>query len=97
MGARDDGHREITRAAVNGNPVTPLAYLVVAGEYDDRQVLCACADESAAAERATRWNLANHPSEYDAARVEPVEFVPARGAEMATPPRIIQAELEAGG
>jgi hypothetical protein len=42
-------------AAAAGIPATaPVAYLVVAGQYDDRTVLCACADERDAAELADR-------------------------------------------
>jgi hypothetical protein len=70
----------VTATAVHGVPVTPVAYMVVAGEYDDRQVICVCADEGDAAERAGRYNREHRPSEYDAARIEPIEYVPARAA-----------------
>jgi hypothetical protein len=63
-------------ATANGIPVTaPVAYLVVTGQYDDRTVLCACADERDAAHV--------EPVEYDpgpAARVIPPESAPARPA-----------------
>jgi hypothetical protein len=72
--------------AVEGVPVTPTAYLVVAGEYDDIKVICACADEGDAGNRADRWNRENFPhGEHEAARTEPVEFVPARQTQRAGP------------
>ncbi len=76
---------DMAAAAAGGPAVAPVAYLVVAGQYDDRTVLCVCANEGDAAGRADRWNLANFPSEDDAAHVEPVEYVPARAARVIPP------------
>jgi hypothetical protein len=78
----------LTRAAeaAEGVPVTPVAYLVVAGAYDDTSPICVCADECDADERAERWNRENFPrDEHDAARVEPIEYVPARGPAAVAP------------
>jgi hypothetical protein len=62
------------------------AYLVVAGEYDEFRVIACCVDERDAETRANRHNRSALATGHlmlpgDAARVEPVEFVPARTVE----------------
>lgn len=58
------------------------AYLVVTGEYADYRVILACADEIEAGRQASTWNRENLPAiEGDAARVEPVPFIPATGSQ----------------
>ncbi len=50
------------------------AYLVLAGEYEDRQVIAVLAVEAEARAFADDFNLRTRPRPHDWARAEPVGF-----------------------